>query len=165
MATEKQKIENQAETAEIIADSVDDENVLFPEEGEVKEGEEKFYQAVGRRKKSTDQVKSDQALITVNDKNYSDYFTDSNLKLVVESALRKLKSLNRFKATVVVSGGGLSGQAESIRHGMARALILFDVNFKKKLKKAGFLTRDPRVKERRKYGKKKARKSPQWSKR
>ena len=64
-----------------------------------------------------------------------------------------------------VSGGGSTGQAEAVRHGLSRALILFDDNFRKKLKKSGYLTRDPRKKERKKFGKKKARKSPQWSKR
>jgi len=73
--------------------------------------------------------------------------------------------LTRFKVTVVVHGGGIAGQAGAVRHGITRALTDFDQNFKKKLKKAGFLKRDPRAKERRKYGLKKARKSPQWSKR
>lgn len=137
---------------------------------------EKYYETVGRRKesvaiarlytkKSTDTVEDDSALVRVNDKDYKDYFSDINHRLIVESPLRKLKSLNRFKATVVVKGGGLAGQADAIKHGLARALVLFDQNFHKKLKKSGFLTRDSRVKERRKYGLKKARKSPQWQKR
>lgn len=145
-------------------------------EEEQKSGKEKFYQAIGRRKesvarirlytrKSTDSIKEDEALITVNNKDYAQYFSDINLRLIVESPLRKLKSLNRFKAVILVKGGGISGQAEAIRHGLARALVKFDQNFKKKIKKAGFLTRDPRMKERRKYGLKKARKSPQWQKR
>lgn len=137
---------------------------------------EKYFQAIGRRKesvarirlytkKSTDTVEGEKALVTVNGKNYVDYFSDVNLRNVVESPLRKLKSLNRFKATVLVNGGGLSGQADAIKHGIARALVKFDLNFRKKLKKSGFLTRDSRIKERRKYGLKKARKSPQWQKR
>jgi len=85
--------------------------------------------------------------------------------MIVESPLRKLKSLNRFKATVVVHGGGMSGQAGAIKHGISRALVEFDLNFRKKLKKSGFLTRDSRIKERRKYGHKKARKMGQFSKR
>jgi small subunit ribosomal protein S9 len=79
--------------------------------------------------------------------------------------LRKLKSLNRFKATVKVSGGGIHGQADAVKTGLSRALVLFDANFSKKLRKAGYLTRDSREKERRKYGLKKARKAPQWAKR
>lgn len=137
---------------------------------------EKYFQTVGRRKesvaiirlftkKSTDAVEGDNALVRVNDKDYREYFSDKLLQSIVESPLRKLKSLNRFKATVLVRGGGLSGQADAIKHGLARALVEFDQNFRKKLKKGHFLTRDPRVKERRKYGLKKARKAPAWSKR
>ncbi len=140
------------------------------------ETKEKYYESVGRRKvaiaririytkKSTDTITEDHALITVNNKDYRKYFEDKNLQLVVEAPLRKLKSLTRFKVTAIVHGGGIAGQAGAVRHGIARALTDFDLNFKKKLKKAGFLTRDPRAKERRKYGLKKARKSPQWSKR
>lgn len=137
---------------------------------------EKYFQAVGRRKesvarvhlytkKSTDMVKEEKALVIVNGKDYRDYFSDVNHWSVVESPLRKLKSLNRFKATVVVHGGGISGQASAIKHGIAKALVEFDLNFRKKLKKSGFLTRDSRIKERRKYGHKKARKMGQFSKR
>lgn len=137
---------------------------------------EKYFQAIGRRKesvarvrlytkKSTDTVEEEKALVTVNGKSYIDYFSDVNLRNVVESPLRKLKSLNRFKATVVVHGGGIRGQADAIKHGISRALVEFDLNFRKKLKKSGFLTRDSRIKERRKYGHKKARKMGQFSKR
>jgi len=87
------------------------------------------------------------------------------LQQIIELPFTKLKSENRFNGTVKVSGGGIAGQAEAVRHGVSRALILFDVNFRKKLKKAGYLKRDPREKERRKFGLKKARKAPQWSKR
>lgn len=155
--------------------------VAPPEEWDKKEGEgnglEKYYESVGRRKsaiarvrvytkKSTDEpTKEDHALITVNKKDYTAYFVEKELQETVESPLKKLKSSNRFKATVNVSGGGIMGQAEAVRHGLSRALVLFDVNFSKKLKKSGYLTRDPREKERRKYGHKKARKSPQWAKR
>lgn len=143
---------------------------------EHRNGTEKYYRGLGRRKesvarvrlltkKSSDAVSEDKALIIVNGKDYFDYFSDVNLRSVVESPLRKLKSINRFKASVLVKGGGISGQAGAVRHGIARALILFDNNFRKKLKKSGFLTRDSRMKERRKYGLKKARKSPQWQKR
>lgn len=143
---------------------------------------EKYYEAVGRRKESIARVRlytkkaqdvtdlptptgEERALITVNGKNYRDYFTDANLWNIVESSLKKLKSINRFKATVIVRGGGKSGQADAIKHGLARTLIEFDNNFRKKLKKSGYLTRDPRAKERRKYGLKKARKAPRWAKR
>lgn len=146
------------------------------EVGEKGAKKEKYYQAVGRRKesvaivrlytkKSTDTVEGEHALVRVNDKDYRDYFTDKTLQYMVEYPLRKLKSMNRFKVTVMVNGGGLSGQADAIKHGISRALVSFDLNFRKKLKKSGFLTRDSRTKERRKYGLKKARKAPAWSKR
>ncbi|MEK7138603.1 MAG: 30S ribosomal protein S9 [Patescibacteria group bacterium] len=137
---------------------------------------EKYYEAVGRRKesiarvrlytkKSTDVASEEKALITVNGKDYHEYFSDPSLWEVVELPLKKLKSVNRFKASVLVNGGGKSGQADAIKHGLARTLVEFDNNFRKKLKKAGYLTRDPRAKERRKYGLKKARKAPRWAKR
>ncbi len=137
---------------------------------------EKYYEAMGGRKesiarvrlytkKATDIANEDNALITVNGKDYREYFSDASLWEIVESPLKKLKSINRFKVTVVVHGGGKSGQAGDIKHGIARTLVDFDQNFRKKLKKSGFLTRDPRAKERRKYGLKKARKSPRWAKR
>ncbi len=140
-------------------------------------GAEKYYESVGRRKeavarirvytrKSTDnQISDDKALITIDGTPYYEYFKDQRLQNIVESPLKKLKSLNRFKATIKVSGGGIRGQADAIKFGLSRALVLFDANFSKKLRKAGFLTRDARVKERRKYGLKKARKAPQWAKR
>ena len=137
---------------------------------------EKYYEAVGRRKesiarvrlytkKATDVASEEKALVTVNGKDYREYFSDATLWEVVESPLKKLKSVNRFKVTVVVYGGGKSGQAGAIKHGLARTLVDFDNNFHKKLKKSGYLTRDPRAKERRKYGLKKARKGPRWAKR
>lgn len=138
---------------------------------------EKYYEAVGRRKESTARVRvltkkstdiqtdENKGIITVNNKPYCEYFNSESLQEIVDSPLKKLKSLNRFKATVKVNGGGIHGQADAIKFGMSRALVLFDPNFAKKLKKAGFLTRDSREKERRKYGLKKARKSPAWSKR
>lgn len=144
---------------------------------ELPEGaKEKYFESVGRRKeaiarvrlmtrKSGDAVTGDTALMTVNGKDYADYFKDANLIVRIEQPLRRLKSLHRFKVSAKVSGGGISGQADAVRHGISRALELFDTNFRKKLKKAGFLTRDSRIKERRKPGLKKARKAPRWSKR
>ena len=156
---------------------VKEEEVLVVQEAPANgNGKEKYFQAIGRRKesvarvrlytkKSTDTVEEEKALVVVNGMDYRKYFSDMNLWNVVESPLRKLKSLNRFKATVVVHSGGSRGQADAIKHGMARALVEFDLNFRKKLKKSGFLTRDSRIKERRKYGHKKARKMGQFSKR
>ncbi|MBI4158092.1 MAG: 30S ribosomal protein S9 [Candidatus Yanofskybacteria bacterium] len=137
---------------------------------------EKYYEAMGGRKesvarvrlytkKATDVTEGENALIIVNGKDYREYFSDAALWEIIESPLKKLKSTNRFKVTVVVHGGGKSGQAGAIKHGIARTLVDFDQNFRKKLKKSGYLTRDPRAKERRKYGLKKARKAPRWAKR
>lgn len=169
----KTKIEDEVsdvgatEEIEIAADGME----------ENEKGPEKYYEAIGRRKeatarvrvltkKSTDkQASENKAIIMVNDQPYFEYFKHAKLQGIIESPLKKLKSLNRFKATVMVQGGGMAGQADAIKFGLSRALVLFDINFSKKLRKAGFLTRDARVKERRKYGLKKARKSPQWAKR
>ncbi len=162
----------------VATDDDDDDDLVLPEIGEkVAPGEqEKYYEAVGRRKesvarvrlftrKASDEATGDRGLITVNGKDYADYFLDKFLVAAVEAPLKRLKSLGRFKVTVKVSGGGIAGQADAVAHGISRALELFDANFRKKLKKAGFLKRDPRAKERRKYGLKKARKAPQWRKR
>ncbi len=142
-----------------------------------KGGPEKYYETVGRRKEATARVRlytkkstdaqddPNKALIIVNGKAYSEYFPTIRLQSIVESPLKKLKSVNRFKATVKVMGGGMAGQADALKFGLSRALVLFDLNFSKKLRRSGFLTRDARVKERRKYGLKKARKAGQWSKR
>lgn len=137
---------------------------------------ERYFEAVGRRKesiarvrlfsqKADDKASEDEGSILVNEKPYRDYFKDPFLQETVETPLKKLKSLGRFKGLVKVSGGGLTSQAEAIRLGVSRALVLFDASFRKKLKKFGYLTQDSRVKERRKYGLKKARKAPQWAKR
>ena len=145
---------------------------------------EKYYEAIGRRKSAMARIRiytkkssdvsepesengaGEKAMIIVNDCDYTDYFHhNEELQNIVESPLRKLKSINRFKATVRSSSGGIHGQADAIKHGLSRALVLFDPNFAKKLRKAGYLTRDARAKERRKYGLKKARKAPQWAKR
>jgi len=108
---------------------------------------------------------SQKAKILVNEKSYTDFFPTFQLQEIAASPLHKMKSINRFKATVKVKGGGIRGQAEAIRHGLARTLVKFNPDFSKKLKRAGFLRRDPRKKERKKPGLKKARRAPQWRKR
>lgn len=179
--SEELKLVTETEPTDLPIVSLDPEgdDFVLPEMEDEKTApgaKEKYFESVGRRKnaiarvrlytkKSIDRTKEDEALITVNGKDYHEYFRDVHLLAQVEAPLRKLKSLNRFKATVVVSGGGISGQADAVRHGLARTLEQFDINFRKKLKKSGFLTRDSRIKERRKYGLKKARKRGQWSKR
>jgi len=150
--------------------------IIEPVETNKTASKEKYYEAMGGRKasvarvrlytkKATDITEGENALIVVNGKDYREYFSDVSLWEIVESPLKKLKSTNRFKVTVVVRGGGKSGQADAIKHGIAKTLVDFDQNFRKKLKKSGYLTRDPRAKERKKYGLKKARKAPRWAKR
>lgn len=133
-----------------------------------------YFEGIGRRKRAVARVRlftcsPDQSIetgnILVNEKNYKEYFPTLVLQKTIEDPFIRLKSINRFMGTVKVSGGGINAQAEAIRHGASRALILFDVNFRKKLKKSGFLKRDPREVERKKFGLKKARRAPQWSKR
>lgn len=134
----------------------------------------RYYEAVGRRKEAVARVRlftssPDKSVekenLLINNKPYKEYFPILNLQNKIEAPFVRLKSLNRFSGTVKVGGGGIAGQAEAVQHGIARALVLFDENFRKRLKSAGYLTRDARVKERRKFGLKKARKAPQWSKR
>ncbi len=140
---------------------------------EAADRDKRYYEAVGRRKRATARVRlftcrpfdDNKAKIEVNHKSYTKFFTILEFQQLAASPLQKMKSVNRFKVTVKVEGGGMRGQAEAIRHGLARALIKFNPDFSKKLKRAGFLRRDPREKERKKPGLKKARRAPQWRKR
>ncbi|PJE60000.1 MAG: 30S ribosomal protein S9 [Candidatus Portnoybacteria bacterium CG10_big_fil_rev_8_21_14_0_10_44_7] len=135
--------------------------------------EKSYFAGVGRRKRAIARVRlvtarpfeGEVGRIEINGRGYQQYFSGVAAQQIVESSLRRLKSLNRFEVSVKVRGGGLAAQAEAVRHGIARALIVFNPDFRKKLRRAGFLTRDPREKERRKFGLKKARRAPQWSKR
>jgi len=139
-----------------------------PKEEIPKKTSGEYLQGTGRRKTSVARVrlyeKKNGGMI-VNDKRLEEYFPTEALQKTALSALDKMKSLDRFEMKVVVRGGGLSSQAEAIRHGVARALVLYDSEYKKRLKKAGFLTRDSRMKERKKFGLRRARRAPQWSKR
>lgn len=131
-----------------------------------KERGQKYFEAVGRRKTAVARVRlSEGKGITVNNKNYADYFTINRLKVALLSPLKATGMDGKFGASIVVRGGGPKAQAEAARHGIARALVNFDASFKKRLREFGFLTRDSRMVERKKYGLKKARRAPQWSKR
>lgn len=124
-----------------------------------------YIEGIGRRKESVARVRITPASKTsfvINDKTISDYFKTETLQRIVQEALNEK---GEWSVSVKVNGGGVNSQAESIRLGIARALIKKDLEFRKDLKAKGFLKRDPRVKERRKFGLKKARKSAQWSKR
>lgn len=125
------------------------------------------YWGTGRRKKAIARVRlvPGAGTVNVNKRSLDDYFGLDTLKLIVNQPLVLTNSVDKFDVFVNVKGGGLTGQAGAIRHGIARALVLADANLKTELKKAGYLTRDPRMKERKKYGLKKARRAPQFSKR
>jgi small subunit ribosomal protein S9 len=130
--------------------------------------EEKFWQGVGRRKTAVAVVKifkEKEGSFLVNEKPLEKYFPLFEQQKTAKAPLELLKLENKFKVSALVNGGGLVAQAEAIRLGLARALVSFKEEFRKKLKKAGFLKRDPRVKERKKPGLKRARRAPQWQKR
>ena len=129
--------------------------------------EHKYVEGIGRRKPAVARVRispASKTSFTINNKDFATYFPIAELQRVVEEALQKAKS-GELSITVQVKGGGVHSQAEAVRHGVARALVKKDETLRPKLKTVGFLKRDPRAKERRKFGLKKARKAPQWSKR
>ena len=127
---------------------------------------EKYIETVGRRKTSEARVRitpASKSSVSVNDKDFETYFPTITLRNTVLSVFKDTE--DKFIVTAKLNGGGISSQAEALRHGIARALITHEPNLRTKLKVKGFLKRDPRAKERRKFGLKKARKAPQWSKR
>ncbi len=130
---------------------------------------ERYIETVGRRKTAIARVRitpSAKTSYEINGKTLEVYFPTKELQTTVGEALSASKlTTTKFLITALLKGGGVSGQAVALRHGVARALIEYDHELRGKLKKAGYLKRDPRAKERRKFGLKKARKSPQWSKR
>ena len=126
----------------------------------------KFY-GTGRRKTSIARVyiTAGKGTITINKRDIDEYFGLETLKVIVRQPLTATETSDKYDVKVTVRGGGYTGQAGAIRHGIARALLHVDADFRPVLKKAGFLTRDPRMKERKKYGLKSARRAPQFSKR
>ena len=126
-----------------------------------------YFYGTGRRKNSVARVRvySGTGKIIINDRDIDDYFGLETLKLIVRQPLAVAGVEGKFDIVVRVSGGGVSGQAGAIRHGLSRALLVYDENLRPELIKAGFLSRDPRMKERKKYGLKAARRAPQFSKR
>lgn len=125
------------------------------------------YYGTGRRKKSIARVRliPGEGNITINGRDIEDYFGLETLKVQVRQPLELTGTLGKFDVVALVHGGGFTGQAGALRHGISRALLEADPDYRPALKKAGFLTRDPRMKERKKYGLKKARRAPQFSKR
>lgn len=131
----------------------------------------KYYYGTGRRKNAVARVriyidKAVKSVIQVNEKKYRDYFPTLELSRIVEDCFRVTSTKDNFGVSAIIKGGGKKGQAEALRHGIARALVAMDEEaYKSILRDSGFLTRDPRVKERKKPGLKKARRAPQWQKR
>ena len=126
-----------------------------------------YFYGTGRRKKSVARVRlyPGTGVVTINGRDISDYFGLETMKGIVNQPFGVTDTVGKFDVVANVNGGGFSGQAGAIRHGVARALLSADETYKPLLKKAGFLTRDPRMKERKKYGLKGARRAPQFSKR
>ena len=127
-----------------------------------------YHYGTGRRKSSVARVhlfENGTGAITINGRDIDDYFGLETLKLIVRQPLVTTEQVGKVDVVATVSGGGVTGQAGAIRHGIARALLLANAEFRPALKAAGFLTRDPRMKERKKYGLKAARRAPQFSKR
>ncbi len=134
----------------------------------VKTAKKVQYFGTGRRKKAIARVRilpGGNGNIVINDRTIDEYFGMDTMKLIVRQPLVLTDSLKVFDIIVNVCGGGFTGQAGAIRHGISRALVSANIEYKSALKKEGFLTRDPRMKERKKYGLKKARRAPQFSKR
>ena len=126
-----------------------------------------YFYGTGRRKHSVARVRvyPGSGNITINNRSIDDYFGLDTLKLIVRQPLALTETAEKFDIVCTVTGGGVTGQAGAIRHGLSRALLEYDAELRPVLKKAGFLTRDPRMKERKKYGLKAARRAPQFSKR
>ena len=131
------------------------------------ESKKPYFYGTGRRKKSVARVRVYEGTgkITINGRDIDEYFGLETLKLVINQPFGVTNTVGKYDIVVNVKGGGISGQAGAIRHGVSRALLLADDSYRTLLKKAGFLTRDPRMKERKKYGLKAARRAPQFSKR
>lgn len=157
----KRKIKENKETIDLNKQEAE-----AAEKPEEKSG--KYIRATGRRKTAVAQVRlftRGEKLFLVNGKPCENYFQTQEQRLIAVDSLKTMNCLERFGINSIVRGGGLTAQAEAIRHGIARALISFNPDFRKRLKKAGFLTRDARKRERKKFGLKRARRAPQWAKR
>lgn len=138
------------------------------EEIKVDANDTRYYSATGKRKTALARVRlftQGEKTIEVNGVGYKNYFPTTDLQQIVESSLEKMKAEDKFRVLAVVRGGGIHAQAEAVRHGIARALVVFNPDFRKRLRRASYLTRDSRMRERKHFGLKRARKAPQWAKR
>ncbi len=170
IATKKTIEKEVAESVVVAVPALMDDDDALPEitEKELALQTDLYYDAVGRRKTAVARVRlftRGEKQFLVNGVPFEKYFTLAEDQQTVTASMRKMKCLDKFKVTVLVSGGGRGAQAEAVRHGTARVLVDFNNNFKKRLRKVGYLTRDPRMRERKKFGLKRARKAPQWAKR
>jgi small subunit ribosomal protein S9 len=130
--------------------------------------DQEFFTGIGRRKTSVASVRlfaAGDKKILINGKDFKEYFPTLEMQEIVTSLLEKIGSLSDYRIDVRVNGGGIHSQSEAVRHGIARSLLVFDANLKSQLRNAGFLTRDSRMRERKKFGLKRARRGPQWRKR
>ena len=128
----------------------------------------KYFESLGRRKTATSRVRLSQGgekTFLINGRPLENYFPTFELQEIVLSPLKLMDSVGQFTISAKIKGGGLHGQAEAVRHGITKSLVLFNPDFRKTLKKAGYLTRDSRMRERKKFGLKRARRAPQWQKR
>lgn len=133
-----------------------------------KAAEGRYYEAVGRRKTAIARARifpKREGAFVVNGKPYTQYFPTAELQQIADASLKKMKCFEGLGVSIIVKGGGLSAQAEAIRHATARTLVLLNPDFGKRLRRVGYLTRDPRMRERKKFGLKRARRAPQWQKR
>ncbi|MBI1888663.1 MAG: 30S ribosomal protein S9 [Candidatus Spechtbacteria bacterium] len=167
---------DEAEKSSVLAEEPDNgeeraQDLAVPDQAKLDEGtnlSNRYYEGVGRRKRAVARVRlytKGEKEFLVNSKEYTQYFRTSELQFLADGALRKMKVGDKFMVVSKVRGGGVSSQAEAVRHGIARALVKFNADFRKRLKRAGYLRRDPRETERKKFGLKKARRAPQWAKR
>jgi len=129
---------------------------------------ETYFEGIGRRKTAVARVRlftQGEKQILVNGKPYQSYFPTKELQQIAFSALQAMKADDKFKILARIKGGGICAQSEALRHGISRALVKFNPDFRKRLRRVGYLTRDPRMRERKKFGLKRARRAPQWQKR
>jgi len=161
------KTERKEETLKVAAESV------LKKTGESTEGKAmvtvpKYFEAVGRRKTSIARARlftRGEKGFFVNGKSLEVYFPTAELCQIADAALNRMHCEDKFRVELRVKGGGIHSQAEAVRHAISRGLVLFNPDFRKRLKRAGFLTRDSRMRERKKFGLKRARRAPQWQKR
>jgi small subunit ribosomal protein S9 len=156
---------------EIVEDVKEIKNIVEDEDDFVfktPEKSDRYYEATGKRKTAIARVRlstEGEKTIIVNEKPFDKYFSTKEMQDIAFSPLEKMKAVGHFRVTVLASGGGIHAQAEAVRHGISRTLVKYNADFRKRLRRAGFLTRDPRARERKKFGLKRARRGPQWSKR